>query len=216
MSWSSTDPPSRALRQKSWTRDGFLISTDASLLAASDVVAAFDRQEVYWTKGIPVPYMREMLDNSLCFGMYACAPATTEEASSSSSSPRREFIGLARCTTDWVSFVYLTDVWVSPACQGRGLGRWLMACVDEALGEMPYLRRTMLLTADWARSVPFYREMLGMELFGRGAEGEGIAARGAFCAGGADVYQGVASERREIAVKRAPHIQSVRPRPQIG
>lgn len=60
---------------RSWTRDGFLISTDTSLIPLAAVNAAFASPEVYWAKALPEPVLREMLDNSLCFGLYSPTPS---------------------------------------------------------------------------------------------------------------------------------------------
>jgi GNAT superfamily N-acetyltransferase len=89
------------------------------------------------------------------------------------------FIGLARCVTDFTTFVYLTDVYIDPAYQGKGLGTWLMECVQEVIESMPNLRRSMLLAGDWKRAVPFYERILGMELLenkkGEDGSGQGLA-----------------------------------------
>jgi GNAT superfamily N-acetyltransferase len=69
-----------------------------------------------------------------------------------------------------VSFAYLTDVYVLKEHQGKGLGSWLIDCVREILDTWPALRRTMLMTSD-DRSVAFYREKMGMEVFPQGETG---------------------------------------------
>ncbi|ENH74344.1 Calcium/calmodulin-dependent protein kinase [Fusarium oxysporum f. sp. cubense race 1] len=58
--------------------------------------------------------------------------------------------------------------------QGKGLGSWLVRCIREVLDEMPHLRRTMLLTGDWERSVPFYEKLLRMYVV-EPKRGEGLA-----------------------------------------
>jgi GNAT superfamily N-acetyltransferase len=73
-------------------------------------------------------------------------------------------IGFGRCITDFTTFLYLTDVWVDPATQGQGLGKWLISCIREVIESMPYLRRSILFTGDWERSVPFYEKLLKMDL----------------------------------------------------
>lgn len=71
-------------------------------------------------------------------------------------------IGLARLITDHVTFAYLTDVYVLPAHQGTGLGRWLLSCVSEHVATaFPALRGFLLLTRG-EQAVRFYRETLGM------------------------------------------------------
>jgi len=82
-------------------------------------------------------------------------------------------IGFARCITDFTTFSYLTDVYILPAHQGTGLGKWLVRCLGEVHDEMPFLRRSMLFTSDWERSVPFYETVLGMRVLGAGAGREG-------------------------------------------
>lgn len=72
-------------------------------------------------------------------------------------------IGFARLVTDYVSFAYLTDVYILPEHQGKGLGKWMMECLDEVLKSWPGLRRTMLLTSD-PNAVRLYEKMLGMEV----------------------------------------------------
>lgn len=111
---------------------------------------------------MPSDVLRETLENSLCFGLYQ----------QHQNPSILKFIGVARCITDFTTFVYLTDVWVDPECSGKGLGKWLINCVQSVIDGMPHLRRSMLFTSDWKRSVPFYRELMGMELITLPKEGE--------------------------------------------
>lgn len=74
-------------------------------------------------------------------------------------------IGLARLITDYVSFAYLTDVYVVEEEQGKGLGKWLVQCVDEILNEMGHLRRAMLITEEGGPE-GFYERELGMKRLG--------------------------------------------------
>ena len=53
-------------------------------------------------------------------------------------------IGLARLITDYVTVVWLTDVYVLLEWQGQGLGSWLNKCIKEYVDMMPYLRRLSL------------------------------------------------------------------------
>ena len=93
-------------------------------------------------------------------------------------------IGLARLITDHVSFAYITDVYVLPAHQGKGLGTWLMQCVTEELSSWPELRRSLLMSnsegAGFYRKVmghvPFEQGEKGFELLGRRWGGSGIDA----------------------------------------
>jgi GNAT superfamily N-acetyltransferase len=88
------------------------------------------------------------------------------------SNPRQ--IGLARLITDEVSFAYLTDVYILDEYQGKGLGTWLIKCVDETLSSWPELRRALLVTNHGSS---FYGEKLGMKEFEQGKNGMAIFSR---------------------------------------
>jgi len=64
---------------------------------------------------------------------------------------------MARVLTDDVTFAYLTDVYVLPEFQGKGLGRWILECLNEVIKAWPHLRRFMFLTS----SIGIYRKTLG-------------------------------------------------------
>ena len=55
-------------------------------------------------------------------------------------------IGFARVITDYVTFGYLTDVYVEKEHQGRGLARWMMHCLNETVSQWPELRGLFILT----------------------------------------------------------------------
>ncbi|KAI5467257.1 gcn5-related n-acetyltransferase [Mariannaea sp. PMI_226] len=179
------------LRGRTWRRDSYLISTDASLIPVPQLNEIFASDGFYWGKPVPDEVMKEMLDSSLCFGLYHEVKAQeegngqeetnglsdTKEATGTSvlqSSSTLAFLGIARCVTDFTTFLYVTDVWVNPERQGEGLGKWLMSCVQEVILSMPYLRRSLLFTADWERSVPFYQRLMDMNVC-EFRQGEGIA-----------------------------------------
>lgn len=158
------------MQSLSWRRDRFLITTDPAHIPVSTLCDIFDSEEFYWCKSLSTEAMREMLDNCLCFGLYEHSGEETEK---DNPSPPK-FIGLARFITDYITFVYLTDVWIEPSQQGKGLGTWLVKCVDEAIGTMPDLRKAVLFTGDWERSVPFYKKLMGMNVV-EGRDGKGLA-----------------------------------------
>lgn len=148
------------LQERSWRKDQFLISTNPALFPIPTLIDIFDREEFYWAKPLPAQDMREMLENSLAFGLYE----QNHHQSTTDPTSAAKLIGVARCVTDYVTFAYVTDVWVDPTYQGKGLGSWLVKCVQEVLEEMPHLRRSMLFTGDWERSVPFYEKLMGVTL----------------------------------------------------
>ncbi|KAK1634236.1 acetyltransferase [Colletotrichum phormii] len=172
------------MRNRRWTRDSYLISTDASLISVAQLNAAFASEAVYWTKATPEPFLKEMLQNSLCFGLYDTTTSQQEPSSSSGGGTAQEnaaeskeyhrLVGFARLVTDFVSFAYTTDVWVDPTMQANGLGRWLVGCVQETLEPMPYLRKSILATDSWDKSVPFYEKMMKMSVIGGQPGGQAI------------------------------------------
>ncbi|WYZ33855.1 hypothetical protein EsH8_I_000131 [Colletotrichum jinshuiense] len=180
---------SSELRSRKWVRDSFLISTDTSLVSVPELNAAFASESFYWGKSLPEPVLKETLENSLCFALFDIGTTTIAAAedllrriastgSASDAGPSAEtprFLGFARLITDFTTFVFVTDVWVDPLTQGKGLGKWLVGCVQEVIQGMDYLRRSMLFTSDWERSVPFYEKLMNMELIESGAKEHGPA-----------------------------------------
>ena len=131
--------------------------------------------------------LKKMLEKLLCFGVYELPSSTSSIAGSQlpfhfptfllitflgKNGPRQ--IGLARLVTDEVSFAYLTDVYVLEDFQGKGLGTWLIECVEAHVMKWPELRRIMLLSS---HTTKFYEEKLGVTPFPQGANGARIFSR---------------------------------------
>jgi GNAT superfamily N-acetyltransferase len=112
-----------------WRRDGYLISTDRSLLDLRFVHEYL--RTSYWEAGVPEEVVRRSVENSLCFGVYS----------------DEEQVGFARVVTDRATFAYLADVFVLEEHRGRGLGKWLVEVVLSH-PELRGLRRWMLATRD--------------------------------------------------------------------
>ena len=188
-------------QHRTWTRDGFLISTDPTLIPLTDLNTAFNSSALYWAQPLPLDVMRKMVDSSLCFGVYSPtsslppesnpteegegmgasdvmheiathvqphpAPRPTLPNRQESSTAAPELIGFARLITDQVTFSYLTDVYILPAWQGSGLGKWLIQCVQETLDGMPWLRKSMAIIggadAPQAKGLGgFYEKLMGL------------------------------------------------------
>ena len=75
--------------------------------------------------------------------------------------------GLARIVTDYVTFAYLTDVFVLKEYQRRGLATWMMRSVKELVDDWPDLRGLMLMTHDKA-AAQMYERTLGAVDFDKG------------------------------------------------
>lgn len=168
-------------KHQDWSRDGFIISTDPSLVSIPSLTAAFASDMMYWTKALPYEDMKSMVQNSLCFGLYTPTPSAVAPPPSTTASillPDSNFlrpsapsrststgpgqIGFARVITDHVTFAYLTDVYVLPEWQGQGLASWMIACVQEVLEAMPHLRRSMLVTGGGTTAADFYIKRMKM------------------------------------------------------
>jgi GNAT superfamily N-acetyltransferase len=112
-------------------RGGFTISTDKARL---DVLAIHDflANSAYWARNVPLATVQKSIENSLCFGIYDAEGRQ---------------VGFARVITDYALFAYLADVFVLEAYRGRGLAKWLIACIVSN-PELQNLRRWMLATQD--------------------------------------------------------------------
>jgi len=85
----------------------------------------------YWAKGRPEKVMRKAMENSLCFAVF----------------DDKQQIGFARMVTDSATFGYLADVFIIPACRGRGASKVLMEKVISH-PDLQGLRKIMLTTRD--------------------------------------------------------------------
>jgi len=142
---STSHPLTAPEEPRTWHRDGFIVSTDRSLVSIPALMKAFGDDSMYWTTTYPAPVMQTIVDNSLCFTLM-----NTESQ-----------IGFARAITDYVTFFYLTDVYVDAQWQHAGLGTWLIQCVQEFVEGMPYLRRSMLITTK-GKAVEVYEKLMKM------------------------------------------------------
>lgn len=87
----------------------------------------------------PLDALQQTIRSSLCFGLYH-DPRQQDDA--------LDFIGIARCVTDYTTFVYITDVYADAGHRGNGLGSWLVECVGQVTDAMPHLRGGMLFASD--------------------------------------------------------------------
>ena len=143
------------------TRGRYLVSSDPLLLSLSVINAAFADPAIYWCKPLPEAELRTCLEKSFCLGLYLqTAPSSDTPGLGTPSKPGQ--IGLARMITDFTTIAYITDVFVLPEEQGKGLGNWLVECVNEVLGEMGFLRRAVLL-AEQGKTEEYYKDKLGMQ-----------------------------------------------------
>jgi GNAT superfamily N-acetyltransferase len=113
-----------------WTRGAYAISTDPARLNIA-MIHEYLSTSSYWAAGRPLEVVRRGIENSLPFGVFQ----GTEQA------------GFARVVTDYATFAWLADVFVLPAFQGQGLGKWLIGVIV-AHPRLQGLRRWVLATKD--------------------------------------------------------------------
>ena len=84
-----------------------------------------------WARNIPRAVLEKSLAHSLCFGAFLDGNQ----------------VGFARVVTDYATFGYIADVFVTPAHRGAGIARQLVrAILDHP--ELQGLRRLLLATED--------------------------------------------------------------------
>lgn len=96
-----------------WTKGAYRLSDDKTELDLYYIVPAL--QQTYWASGRPKDVIEKSIENSLCFGLYK---------------DDRQ-VGFARVVTDACTFAWVCDVIVHPDHRSIGLGKWMMACLDE-------------------------------------------------------------------------------------
>ncbi|CZS97446.1 uncharacterized protein RAG0_06526 [Rhynchosporium agropyri] len=64
----------------SWHFPNFLISANPTLIQPSAINEAFGTEAMYWAKAMNESVLKKMLDNSLCFGVYALPNSSAEIA----------------------------------------------------------------------------------------------------------------------------------------
>lgn len=108
----------------------FEISSDLTLLDRALVHSWL--KDTYWAMGRSRLTQDAAIDRSLNFGAY---------------DSRGSQVGYARVVTDYATFAWLCDVYVSPRARGHGVGTALVTTVRDHLA--PYrLKRILLATAD--------------------------------------------------------------------
>lgn len=166
--------PNLSDEPREWTRsvtnregheEHFVISTNRSLLSIPSMITAFSADFIYWARPIPADSMQLMLEKSLCYGIYKSTPSDPNSGESCESTRKLEQIGFTRLITDYVTFVYLCDVYIVPEYQGAGLGTWMVNIIQDEMDQMQYLRRLILMTRG-DRTKKYYERLLGVEMMG--------------------------------------------------
>jgi GNAT superfamily N-acetyltransferase len=112
-----------------YEQNGYTISTDKTRLDIPGIHAFL--LESYWASGIPLEIVARSIENALCFGVYHDGRQ----------------IGFARVISDFATFAYLGDVFILAPHRGKGLAKWLLACI-RSHPDLQGLRRWLLATRD--------------------------------------------------------------------
>ncbi|HEX8636991.1 MAG TPA: GNAT family N-acetyltransferase [Pyrinomonadaceae bacterium] len=113
-----------------WRNGEFIISTDRSGLQI-ERIHKFLTEESYWAKERTLQQTKTAIENSLMFGVYE----------------NQSLIGFARVVTDYATFAYIGDVFITKEFRGRGLSKWLMETIV-GYPDLQNLRRWILATRD--------------------------------------------------------------------
>lgn len=108
-----------------WRKEGYTFSDDRSRLDREAVFRLLS--QTYWAAHRPREQINKALDHSVCLGLYE----------------GERQIGFLRIVTDYATFSWICDVVVDPAYRGRGLGKWMVACMLEH----PAIQQTNLMLA---------------------------------------------------------------------
>src|SRR4051812_9488041 len=109
---------------RTWTEGEYLVTTDGARFDV-DVATAYLVNDSYWVQARTHEQEARAVANSRCY-------AVVHE-------PSNRMVGGARAVTDHLSFAWIADVFVVPAEQGHGLGKFLMQCVTDDLAHVDRL-----------------------------------------------------------------------------
>jgi len=134
------------------TTTTYLLTDDPSLIDFPALSAAFTSPLVWWATTPSTPsQLQALVQNSYSFGLYHITDNSTAKT----------MVGFARLITDYVTFAYLTDVYVLKEHQGLGLGNFMMEGVKDACAGWPDFRRGLLITNGGSGAEKVYRRVFG-------------------------------------------------------
>lgn len=155
---------------KQWQRQvgdqTFIISTDSSLISRDFVQTSFADPAMYWAAALDPQSLETILKTSLWYGIYLQtqqSTATPQEQGKLDPSALKQ-IGMGRLVTDHATIFFLTDVFVLPEYQGKGLAKWMMRCIKEGTDALPAVRRVMFMAKRAPHAIKFYENALGAEM----------------------------------------------------
>lgn len=143
-------------------RNNYLISSNKTFLDLAAINEALASDEVYWARALPEEALKVVISNCFCLGLYRGLDSSENDGNKQAG---RRQVGFARLITDYTTFAYLTDLYVIPDEQGKGLAGWLVDCLEEVLQGMPHLRALMLLSSPGRNEEIYKKRMPGARRF---------------------------------------------------
>ncbi|KAK0629021.1 hypothetical protein B0T17DRAFT_524391 [Bombardia bombarda] len=180
-------PQSNQQQPRTWTRQvgdtTYMCSTDQQQIQLDALNAAFESDMIWWAKGLTTDALRRSVENSFCFGLYVRTAAGGDGerewiSDMRDTSSSYAMIGFARLVTDYVTVGYLTDVYVLQEHQGKGLGTWLMGCVNETLSAWPDLRGIVIIVGE-VENARLYQKTLNARIISEPLRAPSAAGEGA-------------------------------------
>jgi N-acetylglutamate synthase-like GNAT family acetyltransferase len=108
----------------------FKVSTNKEYLDVSLIHSFLTTS--YWAKGRTKELVQKSIDNSFCFGVYK---------------ENEEQVGFSRVITDFVTFAYISDLFILEEYRGKGLSKLLVENIMNH-EKLQNIKRTMLATED--------------------------------------------------------------------
>jgi len=92
------------LRNREWVKDDYYITTNHKKIPLEKLNDAFASPTCYWAKSLPLSVLEETFKNLnlLLRDLWQLTKDTDKPT-------KEEFIGFARCVTDFTTFSYLTE-----------------------------------------------------------------------------------------------------------
>lgn len=140
---------------QTWHRDGYSITTDSSSISLEQLNQIFSQIDFSWGKPLSDTSLQTMIDSSECFALFQTDAETQSEA------PR--LVGFGRWITDYVTVVYVNDIYIMGEHRGKGLAKWMLSCMNEHLKKMPDLRGTIMIVEKGTPTELLYRRHFAME-----------------------------------------------------
>jgi GNAT superfamily N-acetyltransferase len=106
------------------------ITTDRAALNVA-LIHRYLSEESYWARGITREQVQRSIDHSLCFGGYVDGAQ----------------VAFGRVITDYTTFAWLCDIFVTAGHRGKGYSKALVAAI-QAHPDLQGLRRMLLGTLD--------------------------------------------------------------------